>query len=295
MPVPWLKTSSVKLARNVDTPAWEASPYTIAPADLGTASTFQHLHEAKRQRILRPRTNDPQIMSGYPYGYYYQPNDQTEYGFDPDAAVPGHPPQGGYITDQPAVPAGLYGPVPTQYQGTQVQRPHPQRPSAPIYQQPIDYAAYPYLAVSTPIVPSNYPALAQQMNPFISEIFDYQPRPPTTRSHSQAMGHLFPESAAHRTTRPSRATSLTSVSSARSHETDISRTTLPTSQPAAGLDPPAQPSTSEMGKWGVQNTNGTWSCAYPTCTSRSTFSRGCDLRKHYKYVRHLALSRLYFD
>jgi hypothetical protein len=37
-----------------------------------------------------------------------------------------------------------------------------------------------------------------------------------------------------------------------------------------------------MAKWGVRNANGTWSCAYPSCSSRSTFNRGCDLRKHYK-------------
>lgn len=42
------------------------------------------------------------------------------------------------------------------------------------------------------------------------------------------------------------------------------------------------PSADEMSKWGTKNSDGTWSCAYPGCTSRSTFRRGCDLRKHFK-------------
>ncbi|KJX99896.1 hypothetical protein TI39_contig348g00026 [Zymoseptoria brevis] len=44
----------------------------------------------------------------------------------------------------------------------------------------------------------------------------------------------------------------------------------------------ASPSATEMSKWGKKNLSGTWSCAFPECTSRSTFNRGCDLRKHYK-------------
>lgn len=42
------------------------------------------------------------------------------------------------------------------------------------------------------------------------------------------------------------------------------------------------PNASEMSKWGFKNSKGTWSCAYPGCSSRSTFNRGCDLRKHFK-------------
>lgn len=44
----------------------------------------------------------------------------------------------------------------------------------------------------------------------------------------------------------------------------------------------ASPNASEMAKWGVRNQDGTWSCTYPGCVSKSRFSRGCDLRKHYK-------------
>jgi hypothetical protein len=49
------------------------------------------------------------------------------------------------------------------------------------------------------------------------------------------------------------------------------------------LTPVITPQTSEMARWGQRNPrDGTWSCAYPGCTSQSTFFRACDLRKHYK-------------
>lgn len=45
----------------------------------------------------------------------------------------------------------------------------------------------------------------------------------------------------------------------------------------------ASPNELEMNRWGIYNkANGSWSCAFPGCSSRSTFQRGCDLRKHYK-------------
>lgn len=44
----------------------------------------------------------------------------------------------------------------------------------------------------------------------------------------------------------------------------------------------ASPNASEMSKWGQQQDSGIWRCAYPGCTSRSVFRRGCDLRKHYR-------------
>lgn len=44
----------------------------------------------------------------------------------------------------------------------------------------------------------------------------------------------------------------------------------------------ASPSAAEMSKWGMRKQDGTWRCSHPGCTSRSTFTRGCDLRKHYK-------------
>lgn len=42
------------------------------------------------------------------------------------------------------------------------------------------------------------------------------------------------------------------------------------------------PSSPDLRAYGFPNKNGTWSCAYPGCTSRAVFTRGCDLRKHHK-------------
>ncbi|KAF2277546.1 uncharacterized protein EI97DRAFT_297107 [Westerdykella ornata] len=42
------------------------------------------------------------------------------------------------------------------------------------------------------------------------------------------------------------------------------------------------PGSPDLRAYGIPNKNGTWSCAYPGCTSKAVFSRGCDLRKHHK-------------
>ncbi|PVH92767.1 hypothetical protein DM02DRAFT_266158 [Periconia macrospinosa] len=42
------------------------------------------------------------------------------------------------------------------------------------------------------------------------------------------------------------------------------------------------PGSPDLRNYGFANKNGTWSCAYPGCTSRAVFTRGCDLRKHHK-------------
>lgn len=42
------------------------------------------------------------------------------------------------------------------------------------------------------------------------------------------------------------------------------------------------PNPSAIADYGYKNTDGSWSCAWPGCTSRSRFTRACDLRKHYK-------------
>lgn len=66
-----------------------------------------------------------------------------------------------------------------------------------------------------------------------------------------------------------RAASVAShASSSVSYNTDNSRS--------------ASPNALEMARWGTRNRDGTWTCSYRGCTSRATFSRGCDLRKHYK-------------
>ena len=48
------------------------------------------------------------------------------------------------------------------------------------------------------------------------------------------------------------------------------------------------PGTADLHNYGLQNPDGTWRCAFPGCSSRANFTRGCDLRKHYKrHSKHL--------
>jgi len=42
------------------------------------------------------------------------------------------------------------------------------------------------------------------------------------------------------------------------------------------------PGHADLNMYGFVNAEGSWSCAYPGCTSRAVFTRGCDLRKHHK-------------
>jgi hypothetical protein len=44
----------------------------------------------------------------------------------------------------------------------------------------------------------------------------------------------------------------------------------------------SSPGQADLSAYGYLNEQGTWSCAYPGCTSRAVFTRGCDLRKHHK-------------
>ncbi|KAI9741022.1 MAG: hypothetical protein M1834_002733 [Cirrosporium novae-zelandiae] len=44
----------------------------------------------------------------------------------------------------------------------------------------------------------------------------------------------------------------------------------------------ASPTPGDLHSYGVLGSDGTWRCAYPGCTSQAIFTRGCDLRKHYK-------------
>lgn len=62
------------------------------------------------------------------------------------------------------------------------------------------------------------------------------------------------------------------------------------SSPGTSYDPSghsrsSSPSLSDLRQYGVQRSNGTWTCAYPGCRSHAVFTRGCDLRKHHKRHR----------
>lgn len=52
--------------------------------------------------------------------------------------------------------------------------------------------------------------------------------------------------------------------------------------PRSDMSRSASPNASEMARYGHLQAQGTWRCAFPGCTSKSIFRRGCDLRKHYR-------------
>lgn len=59
------------------------------------------------------------------------------------------------------------------------------------------------------------------------------------------------------------------------------------SSPTPPADSP-QAGTSDLLTLGAQLEDGSWRCTFPGCSSKSSFERGCDLRKHYKrHSRHL--------
>lgn len=73
----------------------------------------------------------------------------------------------------------------------------------------------------------------------------------------------------------------------RSHSASSSagfciHSTLPSETSPPSLSRSLSPSSPDLRAFGVSTTNGTWRCAYPGCTSKAVFTRGCDLRKHHK-------------
>lgn len=63
---------------------------------------------------------------------------------------------------------------------------------------------------------------------------------------------------------------------------------LPQPAPTTQASSPSGPKEKDLSHYGVQNPDGSWRCAYPSCTSQTVFRRGCDLRKHYnRHRKHL--------
>ena len=208
-------------------------------------------------------------------GYYYPPHsspqeEEDEFDFQSFPTTIGtQPPQayGMYAGQAYQLPVSQ-----SQYYGQPMQQYYQQQQQ---YQpQQWNYMTTPPMAQqawTTPTVPSNAPFQQQAEN------FPPYTEPPSTTYSSPEMmiagpsrtstGYLSPGEGR---SRVSRTTSFASnASSGRSRSaSDVSRS--------------VSPSVGEMMKWGRRNQNGTWNCAYPGCTSRSSFSRGCDLRKHYK-------------
>jgi len=206
-------------------------------------------------------------MSGYNYPLHASPLEEDEYYFGQMFTTPSaeaqytfshHPSHVG----PPAQPQQPFLGESSYF----VEHPQPS-------QHPTDLATMlPPAWMTVPTVPSHYPIQSREAVPFpqytepmntgqdmmVEPLF---PQPPSR--------YLFPDEAI--ISRASRATSFTSsnASSTQSHDA-----------PEASRS--VSPNAGEMLKWGYRNDNGTWSCRYQGCSSRSTFNRGCDLRKHYK-------------
>ena len=207
-------------------------------------------------------------------GYYYPPSTSApegeEFNLVPSYQMPSSQPQQPFQTySQVVAPALQQRPSYTQAQAL-YSPPQPLYSPPQPYQQQFSYQPPAVPSWMTPTVPSNYPIEPQRMVQFprYSEPPTYSPEFTPAGPSRTSTGYLSPDEAD--TTRVTRSSSFASnASSARSYsQSDVSRD--------------VSPNASEMAKWGFRNVNGTWSCAYPGCSSRSTFSRGCDLRKHYK-------------
>lgn len=217
-------------------------------------------------------------------GYYYPPQqpseEEDEFDFNQQYPIQASHPQQAYqnYTGQPIAPIL---PQRQMYHEPQQFYSPPQQ-----YQQQFGYPvtqAQPWLTPTVPsnvlpsntvpsnralpnTIPSNYPFGPQNVAPFPRYSEPPTVSPEMTAGPSRtSTGYLSPGEADR--SRAARSASFASNASDVS-QSDVSRS--------------ASPNASEMARWGFRNGDGTWSCAYPGCASRSTFHRGCDLRKHYK-------------
>lgn len=206
-------------------------------------------------------------MSGYYYPPQATPSEEEELDFAQPYVAQGEQPQQAFQSYHPQQM------TPTLSQRQPFNEPQQLYHQSQQYPQQFVYPQTPAQGWITPTVPSNYPFEPRNVAPFpqYSDANAYSPEMTTAGPSRTSAGYLSPDPA--RRSRVSRSTSFASIasnaSSVRSYsQSDVSRS--------------VSPSAGEMVKWGYKNENGTWSCRYPGCSSRSTFSRGCDLRKHYK-------------
>lgn len=161
---------------------------------------------------------------------------------------------------------------PQHHQQQMQQQPQYQQSSQYQLSQPHVYEATTTPDMVTPTVPSNHPYDTQVVTPFppYPEAVSFSPRVTSAGPSSAATGYLSPSEP-----EPTRSSRSTSVASNNSSET----------QSYSRSDASARsisPSLSEMQQWGFQNEGGRWTCKYPGCSSKVLFTRGCDLRKHYR-------------
>ncbi|KAH7085916.1 hypothetical protein BKA63DRAFT_28860 [Paraphoma chrysanthemicola] len=143
--------------------------------------------------------------------------------------------------------------------------------NGPIFGYPNDYRQ----VMDSPYPPHS-PWSSQSSPMAIPQVTSYSYPSYTAMTTASSMGpdtSLLPHSFA---TRPSRSHSASS-----SVGLGLS-SNVPSERSPPSLSRSLSPSSPDLRAYGFPNKNGTWSCAYPGCTSRAVFTRGCDLRKHHK-------------
>lgn len=116
-----------------------------------------------------------------------------------------------------------------------------------------------------------------------------QPIPQVQQIQQVPPSYSFPATV-YPTPRPSITAPTSSyLSPSNQPQPTLSRHNSATSNPASTYDRTVSevsrsvsPNPSAIADYGYKNVDGSWSCAWPGCTSRSRFTRACDLRKHYK-------------
>ncbi|KAF2429491.1 hypothetical protein EJ08DRAFT_650342 [Tothia fuscella] len=152
------------------------------------------------------------------------------------------------------------------------------------------FAQNAYYETSQPLQPSQVSLPPQQSPSFWAasasiseEPTSYLPAPTPTPAFSFSPAPLQDEfsytgsSISSLSGRHSRGLSFASVGSY------TSTTGAPSPNPSeSNFSRSSSPGAADLSAYGYLNQHGTWSCAYPGCTSRAVFTRGCDLRKHHK-------------
>ena len=179
--------------------------------------------------------------------------------------------------------------------------------SYPLYQQNqwMQYSTYP----QQPSINSYEHPSASTYPPFESTISSHYTNiiPPTPQDIAPLPFNFnsLPQPSPHHPQHLSASPSFSHHSSGQTSDlsSSMSRSPSPTIYQMAGNDSSSRPtlrsnstsSTSSLHAYGIPVADNSlpmsqpaWRCAYPGCTSRATFTRGCDLRKHYnRHSKHL--------
>jgi hypothetical protein len=170
------------------------------------------------------------------------------------------------VTCQPTTSAPMYTPSSSSY---------PEIGQTPAYAQSI--APYPPQIPNSNYLspfPGPYQPWTSQPNGSTTYASSLYP-PPVTVAPNQTLNPASPLMSHYERSRSGSASSQSSYPPIAAED---NRPFGAVSYPAR----PISPGSPDLRAYGYPNADGSWSCAYEGCTSRAIFTRGCDLRKHYK-------------